>query len=262
MIFIVGGKGFVGSAFTRLCEATGTTYAVITRQNYHEFTGKRCDILIDADGNSAKLLASKNPVQDFDATVRSVRARLADFRYDSYVYLSSCDVYPDCSSPATTAEDETIDIAKQSPYGFHKYLSEQCVRHVAPKWLIVRFGGFVGTGLRKNAVYDILKGGPLWLDPDSELQFMHTERAAGIVLELINRNRYNEIFNICGRGLIKLRDIMDAIQVRPKLQPHSPLVRYDVNIEKISKLVDIPETRRTVLEFVGSESKRGGKRKP
>jgi nucleoside-diphosphate-sugar epimerase len=262
MIFIVGGNGFVGSAFTRLCEANRTDYAVITRQNYHEFMSERCDILIDSDGNSAKTLASNDPVQDFDANVRSVRARLVDFKYSSYVYVSSCDVYPDCSLPATTVEDETIDITEQSPYGFHKYLAEQCVRYVAPKWLIVRFGGFVGPGLRKNAVYDILKDGPLWLDPDSELQFMHTERAAGIVLELIKRNMYNEIFNICGRGLIKLQDIIDTIQVKPKIQPHSPLVRYDVNIEKISKLFDIPETRRTVLEFVELESKRGIKRKP
>jgi len=256
MIFLIGGEGFVGSAFTRTLEARGIKHVIITRQNYHEFVGKRCDVVINANGNSSKILAVKNPLQEFDATVRSVRASLVDFKYDCYVYLSSCDVYPDCSSPTTTSEDTIIDITKQSPYGFHKYLAEQCVRHAAPNWLIVRCGGFVGPGLKKNAIYDILIGGRLWLNPKSELQFMNTDRFAEAMLELINRKKYNEIFNICGWGLIKLQDVIDAIQAKPKLQPQSPLVRYNVNIAKISKLLDVPETRKTVLEFVRTELKR------
>lgn len=256
MIFIIGGKGFVGSAFARVCEATGRVYRVITRQNYHEFIGQRCDIIINANGNSKKFLAKEAPLQDFDASVRTVRASLVDFEYDYYVYLSSCDVYSDCSSPATTSEDEIIDVTKQSPYGFHKYLAEQCVQHAAKKWLIIRFGGFVGPGLTKNAIYDILNSGPLWLDPESELQFMHTDRAAEIVLSLIDRGANNEIFNICGRGVIKLREIMETVGIEVPVQPGSPYVRYEVNIAKISKLFDIPNTRDTVLKFVHAELKR------
>jgi nucleoside-diphosphate-sugar epimerase len=33
MIFVIGGNGFVGSAFGRACETAGREYAVITRQN-------------------------------------------------------------------------------------------------------------------------------------------------------------------------------------------------------------------------------------
>ncbi len=256
MIFIIGGRGFVGSAFARVCEATGRSYSIITRQNYQEFIGKRCDVIINADGNSKKFLAREDPLQDFDASVRTVRASLLDFKYDYYVYLSSCDVYPDCSSPERTTERQELDVSAQSPYGFHKYLAEQCVQHAAKKWLIIRFGGFVGPGLKKNAIYDILNGGPLWLDPESELQFMHTDRAAEIVLGLLDRGVYNEIFNVCGHGVIKLRDIMEAIGVKVPVPPGSPRVRYDVNIDKISRLFDMPETKETVLEFVRAELKR------
>ncbi len=256
MIFLIGGKGFVGSAFARTLEARGIDYTIVTRQNYQEYVGKKCETIINANGNSSKILATKNPIQDFDATVRSVRASLVDFKYDHYVYISSCDVYPDYSSPATTSEEGIIDIKKQTPYGFHKYLAEKCVQHAAPNWLIVRFGGFVGPGLKKNAIYDILHGGPLWLNPQSELQFMHVDQAAEATLELINHKKFNEIFNICGRGLIKLQEVIDAVHNNPIIQPQSPLVRYNVNIEKVSKLLKIPETRKTVLEFVKAELKR------
>jgi len=256
MIFIIGGRGFVGSAFARVCEAKGKKYAIITRQNYQEFVGKRCDIIIDANGNSKKFLAKEAPLQDFDASVRTVRSSLLDFKYDCYVYISSCDVYPDCSSPATTSEDEKIDVTKQSPYGFHKYLAELCVQHAAKNWLIIRFGGFVGPGLKKNAIYDILNGGPLWLDPESELQYMYTDRAAEIVLMLLDLGITNEIFNICGRGVIKLQEVIEAVGIEVPVHPGSPRVRYEVNIDKISRLADIPETRTTVLEFVHAEMRR------
>lgn len=255
MIFIIGGKGFVGSAFVRVCEATGRRYAVITRQNYQEFIGRKCDVLINADGNSKKFLAEKDPMFDFDASVRTVRASLIDFKYDCYVYLSSCDVYPDCSSPATTSEAQEIDVSRQSPYGFHKYLAEQCVRHAAKKWLIIRFGGFVGPGLKKNPIYDILNGGPLWLDPESELQFIHTDQAAKIVLNLLDQGIFNDVFNICGRGVVKLHEIMDWIGRQVPVQPGSPRVRYEVNINKILTLTEIPETRSTVVDFIQAELK-------
>jgi nucleoside-diphosphate-sugar epimerase len=261
MIFIIGGKGFVGSAFSRVCETQKMSYAIITKQNYPEFMGKQCDIVIDADGNSSKVLAINNPVQDFDINVRSLRTRLTELKYDCYVYLSSCDVYPDCSSPAATKEDQKISISRQNPYGFHKYLAELCVQQVSPKWLIFRPGGFVGPGLKKNAIFDILKGGPLWLDPESELQFIQTDQAAEIVLKIIAANRYNEIFNLCGQGLIRLREIIDHININVTVSPNSPRVKYDVSIEKLSKLIEIPMTRQAVFEFIKNESNLSQERK-
>src|SRR5689334_25407031 len=119
MIFVLGGNGFVGSAFARACAEQGREFAVLTRANYDEYLVRSCSLLFNANGNSKKFLADEQPVVDFDLSVRSVRASLVDFRFDSYVFLSSCDVYPDCSGPQTTREDDGIDVARQSPYGFH-----------------------------------------------------------------------------------------------------------------------------------------------
>jgi nucleoside-diphosphate-sugar epimerase len=253
MIFILGGRGLVGSGFARYCERTGKPFQVIHRENYASCAGQSCDLLINANGNSSKVLSRRDPKQDFDASVSSVRASLEDFRCKRYVHVSSCDVYPDCSSPESTREELPLDPSDQTPYGFHKRLAEQCVQHAADDWLILRCGGFVGPGLKKNAIYDILQGGPLFLDPSSELQFLHTDRAAEIVFRLIEQGIGREIFNLCGKGLVRLQEVIDRKANPVPVNPESPKVRYQVSIDKLLALVDVPSTREEVFEFVNSE---------
>lgn len=258
MIFILGGGGFVGSAFARFCETVGWDHSVITRHNYASHMSQPCDIFVNANGNSRKNLALRAPLEDFDASVRTVRKTLVDFACNTYVLLSSCDVYPDCSAPQLTVESSEIDVARQSPYGFHKYVAELAVRHAAKKWLIVRLGGFVGAGLWKNPIYDILTGGPLWLDPESELQFLSTDVAAQIVMGLARGVAENEIVNVCGKGTIRLTEVIDAMPSPVVLQTGSPRVTYDVSIAKLEQFVRVPETRSTVLEFVRAQRGQSG----
>ena len=179
-----------------------------------------------------------------------MRASLADFTFRRYIHISSCDVYPDCTTPAATCEDAVLDPALQSPYGFHKYLAEQCVRHAARDWLILRGGGFIGPGLRKNAIFDILQGGPLYLDPASELQFLHTDRAAKIILRLLESGVRNDVFNLCGKGVVRLEDVAALAPQPVPVRPGSPRVRYEIALEKLSTLVEPPETAPEVLAFV------------
>ncbi len=253
MIFILGGRGLVGSGFARYCERTGKPFKVIHRENYAAHIGQSCTLLINANGNSSKILSRRDPKQDFEASVSSVRASLEDFGYKRYMHVSSCDVYPDCSSPETTRETLPLDASRQTAYGFHKLLAEQCVQHVADDWLILRCGGFVGPGLKKNAIYDILQGGPLFLDPDSELQFLHTDRAAEIVFRLIDLGIRREIFNLCGKGLVRLKDVIELTGKPVPVNPQSPKVRYEVGMDKLLALVDVPPTPEAVFEFVRSE---------
>lgn len=251
MIRLVGGGGFVGSGLARYCARRGLPHTVVTRANYAEHVGRRADLLVLAHASSKKVLARERPLADFDESTRSVRAALLDFPAERVLLVSSCDVYPDCSSPMTTREDAVVDVTAQSPYGFHKWLAEECVRHAARHWLVVRYGGFVGPGLKKNAIFDILKGGPLWLDPASRLQFLHTDDAARLTFALLDRGLDREVVNLCGRGLVELSEVAAWAGGPVPVQPGSPTVRYDASIEKVSRLVDVPETRATVRAFVG-----------
>jgi len=54
MIFLIGGKGLVGSGFSRYLKKNKIKYKIITRKNKKNFIGKRCDVLIDCNGNGSK----------------------------------------------------------------------------------------------------------------------------------------------------------------------------------------------------------------
>lgn len=250
MIFVIGGNGFVGSAICRQLEKKNLEFEILTRQNIGNFMGKACDVVINANGNSKKFVAKEDPIHDFNESVLSVRTSLEGIKYRKYVYLSSCDVYEDCSSPEITKEEKEIDVTKQSTYGFHKYLAEQCVRHVADEWLIFRMGGFVGEGLRKNAIFDIFNGGPLWLAPDSELQFINVDEAAEIIIDMATSDIKNDIYNLCGDGVISLKEVMDKVGKNVPVKENSPKVKYEVSIEKIKLNKKIRSTRENVFGFI------------
>ena len=207
-VFVLGGEGFVGSAFVR---AAAKRYKVtaITRQNYEQFRGRSCDVLINANGNSKKFLAERDALGEFDASVASVLRSLLDFPSKRYVYLSTIDVYPRVDGPRWNRETAAIDPARLSRYGLHKFLAEQLVRKYADRWLICRLGGMVGEGLWKNSVHDILHGQPLRVHPESEYQYLGTDAVARIVLTLVRRKTENDVFNVCGDGRIAVSAIAD-----------------------------------------------------
>lgn len=249
-IFILGGTGFIGSALARHCQAQGYAYEVIHKANYNQWRGQSCDILINAAGNSRKYLAWEEPLQDFDLSVRSVRASLEDFDYQRYISLSSAEVYPDSSRPSTSSEDQLIEPARQSPYGFHKYLAEQCVRHQAKSWLIFRLSGFVGPGLKKNPIFDIIHERPLWVAPESEFQYLHTRDLSRIIFEMLGTGLAQEIINIGAQGVVRLTEVINWAQRRVITQPGSPVIRCEINIDKVKRYCQIPESRETIRAFL------------
>ena len=254
MFFILGGNGFVGSAFVRLCKKKNLKYSIITKQNYSKYKNKKCDVFINAAQNSSKLLPKKYPITDFKRNVELTKKSLVDFQFKRYILLSSCDVYPDCSSPLSTSENQKIDVSSQNTYGFHKYLSEQCVIHTADQWLILRLGGMVGTGLKKNSIFDILNGNKLWISPNSQLQFMNTDKVAELTFSLLKKLKTNEIFNMCGKNLVTLKNFLNYSPKKISVDVSADQIKYNVNIRKIQKFVSIPDSINTVANFIKSSN--------
>jgi len=252
MIFILGGDGFVGSAFCRMFDRLDHPYRVVNRANYDALAGTPCDVFINANGNSRKYLADREPLQEFDASVRSVVRSLLDFPARRYVHLSTGDVYPDPSSAATTAESAVIDVARLSRYGLHKYLAEQVVRGSHSDWLIVRMGGMVGPGLKKNAIFDILYDRPVWLAPGSALQFLSTDHTAEIVWRLVGDGVNRQVVNVSAAGLQSIGALHATLGSRSAFQPDAPTIRYELSLDRLQALAaaPLPRTVNEVETFV------------
>lgn len=249
---ILGGHGFLGSALCAEAEKRGWETVPVGRSDYPQSAGTTCDVLINANGNSKKYLADSDANLDFDLSVRSVSLSLHDIQAKLYVYLSSIDVYSNKSNPACNHEESIIAQDRLSSYGFNKLLAEQLVRRHARSWLILRLGGFVGPGLKKNPIYDMLKSRPVRIHPDSRYQYMDVGVMAAIAFQMIENGPQKTIFNLTGDGTVSVREIA-------KLFPGNPLAgapldkppeHYEVTISKIKTVATIPSTRKAVERFV------------
>lgn len=250
---VIGAHGFVGSAITLEAAERGYRVTPIDIDNYDAARGGTFDLVINANGNSRKFLAAEQPAKEFDLSVRSVMRALHDFNAAQTIHLSSMDVYfPRVSDPAENAEDAPIDPARQSPYGFHKYLAEQIVRHYGRNWLIFRMAGFVGKGLWKNSIHDLLHGHAIRVHPDSEYQYLNTRDLARIVFDVAGRGVRNEIINVAGDGVVTLREVASMIPGCRLEEAWNtlPRERYEMNINKVRTWVSVPRTRDTVAGFV------------
>ena len=208
------------------------------------------DILINANGNSKKYLATQNPELDYKLSVDSVARSLSNFSPDLYVYLSTVDVYDHLTSPEGNAEDAEINLEKVSVYGRHKLQAEALIQEHAENWLILRMAGFVGPGLWKNPIYDILTGSPLFVHPDSEFQYLHTHDLGRIIFDLVEQGHRNDIINVAGDGLANLHQVAQWAEAECNTQGSPEAVRYEINIDKLRSLHEVPKTRDTLMAFV------------
>ncbi len=249
---IIGGYGFVGSAITRLASERGWEATPAGRDEYPGLKGSSWDVVINANGNSKKFLSDQQPADEFDMSVRTVAHSLHDLEYGLYAFLSSVDVYHDTRDPGANAEDAVIPPMELSRYGFHKYLAEELVRFNAPKQLVFRMAGFVGPGLKKNPIYDLLTGAPLRVHPDSAYQYQHTRALAETVLDEIDSFSRNGILNVAGDGLITPREVAEWIPGVTLEGDYSRMTpqRYEINIDRLKARRHVPATRETVRSFV------------
>ena len=252
MIYVIGGNGFIGSAFARLFDAENIPHAIITRENFSQYKNTSCDILINANGNSKKYLAEQAILEEFDASVVSVLNSLVSLGYQKYIYLSTGDVYPSQESALDTNEALSIDITRQSNYGFHKYLAEQLVRHYAKNWLIFRMGGFVGPGLKKNAIFDMRTNSPLWISLESELQFICTDTAARIIYDIAVKPVTKEIFNICGKNTVLLSDLYRDIKSTSPVKMDAKKIKFELSTYKLEAFIQtsLPSSEDEIRKYI------------
>jgi len=233
IVTVIGARGFVGSAFARhLRGQPGVDLREVTRDTW---TTWQSDVVVDCTGNPRKYIAERHPVMDFGLSVSSRMRLIFDYPAATRLFVSS------------------IDHRDGSNYDVHKRVAEQLLAHYAPDWLVVRLSGMVGPGLKKNAVYDIMRGEPIRVHPASVYQYMLTDDAARISWELFRRGLRKDTVNVVGDGLITLPEVaaiagkpLDLSMVRPEWRPWT----QETDVSRLKGMMDVPRTRETVEAFL------------
>jgi len=249
-VAVIGAGGFVGSAFVRQLRARGHNPVEVRRESFGQHSERTWDLVVDAAGNSRKYLAEKEPWRDFELTVVYKSAVLEHYPARFHLHVSSVDVYADLTQPETTREDCPAGHGA-SCYGFHKWLAEELVRFHVDHYLVCRLAGMVGPGLKKNPVYDILHGTPLQIHPESKYQFLSTDDAARLCLNLWQGGVDCEIYNVCAKGLITPAEIarLASCPLQIGLLGHKPRIVH-ADYEKLEGICVVPETHDVMQNFL------------
>lgn len=222
----------------------------ISKENYSQFINHSFDVVVNANGNSKRFWAIKNPLEDFTASTVSVYKSLFDFKFNTYIYISSSDVYVNHSSKDYTSENQIQDSSKLSPYGLHKYLSERIVENHCKSYVILRASMLLGQNLKKGPIYDIINKNPLFISKTSRLQMISTQEATNVITFLIDKKIENDIFNLGGKDIIDFEKIQTYFSSPITFQDKNETQIYEMNVSKLNNIFPLKTSEFYLQKFL------------
>jgi nucleoside-diphosphate-sugar epimerase len=249
-VFLIGGKGFIGNAINKILKKKFLV-KVINKKNFIKFANKKCEYLINANGNSKKYISEKNFFKDFKLNVLSTVSIIEKIKFKKYIHLSTVDVYHDLTKKFKNNENSKINLDKISKYGFNKYMSEIIVMKIVKKWNILRLSGMVGDELKKNPIYDMKNNKKLYVNINSKFHFMSTTEVAKIIYKLMSKFKNKRILNLASSKNISLKEVAKILNYKiDKNNSKLPLKVYSINTHKLKKIFKVADSKKTILTFL------------
>lgn len=224
-IAVVGSSGFVGKALIRATREFNFEVTCVTRQNYDECKKMSYDYVINTAMPSKRFWSLNNPVDDINETVLKTAKIFYEWHYEKFIQISSI------------SAEKQLDI----PYGRHKRAAEVIVEKDESA-LIVRLGAMYGNGLLKSALFDLVNKNHIYVDINSEYNYINVDYAAKHIL---NNLDLKGIQNIGASDSISLLEISKDIWENPS---------YEGRLEKLvfNKVDSSMPSSREVLKYVNS----------
>ena len=257
-IIVLGAKGLLGSTVSKYFKDLGNHVIEIDRENYNDYIDSRADILINCNGSPYRFKAKENPSRDFEHNVTSVKNSLFDFSVNTYIYISTIDVYHSRNNTNETNEQTEIQTKTLDNYGFHKWIAEQLVLKYSKKYLIIRSGTLIGKGLKKGPIFDILNGKQLRMSLESKLSLIDTSVVAEAIATILATEPSQEIYNVTGKNSVRLINLRSHIKI-PIKEPRTSdqvIYEYAINTKKLSKIFKIPSSSEMTIRFINGKNKK------
>jgi dTDP-4-dehydrorhamnose reductase len=256
-IGIIGHSGFLGRAFF---DVLSETCEVITYDRNCELEVlETCDVIINANGNSSKILAEQDPYLDFIANAAFTLA-VSLFATEKDIFLvhistGEASGISKLNANVTSPIESLLDL---SNYGLSKAIGEVLVRKYATKWMIIRPSGLIGQGMKKGPVFDLLSEQPVWVSENSKLSLMRTVTTAKITIELLQyhlvKGVENQTYDVAGTEPLTLGEIAKLfkkdLRTRPELPTVFPATTNPIEVD----FIRLPSTISEITAFINEDS--------
>jgi len=175
---LIGHSGFVGGTLARQAHFP----ARFRSTDIADIDGRSFDQVVCAGAPGQKWLANRDPDTD-RRSIDSLMLHLDRMTCRVLILISTVDVF---AVPQAVDESSPVDSSQLQAYGRHRRILEEFVQRRFASSLVVRLPGLVGTGLRKNVLFDLAHANQLSaVDSRAEYQFYpvaHLWRDIGISL--------------------------------------------------------------------------------
>lgn len=161
---LIGYSGFVGSTLMK----QAVFNSLYRSTNISDIEGQAFDTVVCAGAPAQKWIANQEPFADRQK-IDGLMSHLKSVRCKTFILISTVDVFSDAIG---VDEESTVRESGLHPYGLHRRILEKFVASHFSHHLIVRLPGLVGSGLRKNVIFDFLNHNNLHtIDSRSIFQF-------------------------------------------------------------------------------------------
>jgi UDP-glucose 4-epimerase len=241
-ILILGSEGFIGGHSVNYFHSKGneihgvdffekSNHGIIYHQYQQEdqgcaavFKKNEFDFCINAAGNGNVNFSVTQPEKDFVANTLFTFQILESLRlyapHCKYLHISSAAVY---GNPEVLPINETSSIQPVSPYGWHKFMSEQICKEYFQLYgiqsAIIRPFSVYGPGLKKQIFWDVFmktfqepKYIELWGGGEEARDFIYIDDLVSAMDKIINYSSMEaDIYNVASGQMTYIRDAVSIL---------------------------------------------------
>jgi len=189
-ICVVGHTGFIGQTVYSYFINKYKTFGINSKTK--KMPSEKFDVIINCAGNSKKYSSEKN-INKVILANKSIINNILKLKTKKIIHISSID--------ASFTPDNSYTISKLN--------FEKLIKSYFSEATILRLGGLVGPGLKKNVVFDIKNNKNLFVTLDSIYNYISTKEVAKIIHKIIELNIHNKIINICSNNPISVQEIIN-----------------------------------------------------
>ncbi|WP_132251109.1 NAD(P)-dependent oxidoreductase [Methylobacterium segetis] len=215
---LIGYTGFVGANMLQ----RGSFDALYNSVNSAEMRGRHFAEVVCSGVSAVKWKANKDPEGDKNA-IDALIGNLQHLRADRFVLISTVDIY----SRAMDVDEDTYPEENTQAYGRNRRYLERWVEHHFGNHHIIRLPALYGTGLKKNAIYDLCNGKMVdQINPLSEFQWYDVRRLNEDLQHIILEG--GPIFNISPEPVAMMQVVKNFFPRVSLTSSDVPPVKYDV----------------------------------
>jgi nucleoside-diphosphate-sugar epimerase len=186
-VAIVGSTGFIGSNLVNFFRENQINVEQFNSFSQHEdFLQMQSEILFIAAPNAEKWKANAHPASDLYSINKLISNLRSCNQPKEIILFSTVDVYKN----KTNCNESSYGFETIEPYGRNRrYFEESCLE-IFPNIQIMRLPALIGTGLKKNVLFDLTHGNQLeavnvnsifqWFDLSNLSRSIDILRASGI----------------------------------------------------------------------------------